>query len=127
MTEQVEKFIEENINLMEKNTKENWEKIYEKLGNEMKGEFTQAILEARINDPAKIMGYIPNYYLHWSNIENYKLPNNVTSIGNGAFYNCTRLTSIVIPDSVTSIGSNAFSGCTSLTKITIPDSVTSID
>ena len=50
----------------------------------------------------------------------------VTSIGNYAFENCTRLTSVVIPDSVTSIGSNAFFSCDSLTSVVIGDSVTSI-
>ena len=34
----------------------------------------------------------------------------VVSIGNSAFYNCTKLTRITIPDSVTSIGNDAFTG-----------------
>ncbi|MDD7701085.1 MAG: leucine-rich repeat domain-containing protein, partial [Eubacteriales bacterium] len=54
------------------------------------------------------------------------IPDSVTSIGDWAFYGCTGLTSITIPDSVTSIGDLAFYGCTGLTSITIPDSVTSI-
>ena len=50
----------------------------------------------------------------------------VTAIGERAFYNCNRLTSVTIPDSVTSIGDYAFAWCESLTSVTIPDSVTSI-
>ena len=56
----------------------------------------------------------------------YVIPDYVTSIGNGAFYDCKSLRNIVIPDSVTSIGDWAFEGCGSLTNIAIPDSVTSI-
>ena len=54
------------------------------------------------------------------------IPDGVTSIGNYAFYSCSRLNSVEISDSVTGIGVGAFDGCTSLTSITIPNSVTSI-
>ena len=54
------------------------------------------------------------------------IPNDVTSIGEGAFQNCTGLTSITIPGSVTSIGEGAFRNCIGLTSISIPKSVTSI-
>ena len=53
------------------------------------------------------------------------IPGSVTSIGDYAFSGC-RLTSVTIPDSVTSIGDYAFENCSSLTSITIPGSVTSI-
>ena len=52
---------------------------------------------------------------------------NVTSIGGGAFYGCTGLTSVTIPNSVTSIRDLAFYCCTGLTSITIGNSVTYIE
>ena len=58
--------------------------------------------------------------------KNSTIPDGVTSIGKGAFCDCTGLTSIEIPASVTSIGDDAFEGCNKLTSITIPASVTSI-
>ena len=56
----------------------------------------------------------------------FSIPDSVTSIGGGAFYDCDSLTSVVIPDSVTSIGDYALSFCDSLTSVLIPNSVTSI-
>ncbi|MCH5238302.1 MAG: leucine-rich repeat domain-containing protein, partial [Muribaculaceae bacterium] len=45
----------------------------------------------------------------------------VTSIGNGAFYSSSTITSVEIPNSVTSIGSNAFRNCLGLTSVVISD------
>jgi len=42
---------------------------------------------------------------------NSTIPESVTSIGNGAFHGCWRLTSITIPEGVTSIGDSIFYGC----------------
>ncbi len=40
----------------------------------------------------------------------------VTSVGQKAFYNCLRITSITLPDSVTWINDEAFYGCSNLKK-----------
>ena len=59
-------------------------------------------------------------------VKEYIIGENVTSIGDYAFYDCGGLTSFTIPDNVTSIGDYAFSGCSRFTSVTIPNSVTSI-
>lgn len=51
-----------------------------------------------------------------------KIPSDVTTIKDYAFYGCTSLASVEIPDSVTNIKSNAFLYCTSLEKITFKGS-----
>ena len=54
------------------------------------------------------------------------IPGSVTSVEDWAFAHCAVLTSVILPDSVTSIGNSAFNSCAKLTSITIPDSVTNI-
>lgn len=54
------------------------------------------------------------------------IPDTVTDISVGAFYDCTEMTSVIIPDSVDFISSNAFTGCTGLTEVTLPDSIDAI-
>ncbi|OYP62124.1 leucine-rich repeat domain-containing protein [Prevotella sp. P2-180] len=66
--------------------------------------------------------YLPRTYSG-----HYSISNNITMIIEGAFYECSSLTSVSIPTSVTSIGSDAFAGCSGLTSITIPNSVVKIE
>ena len=49
----------------------------------------------------------------------------VVGIGEDAFYDCDRLTSVTIPASVTSIGENAFEDCERM-ALTVPDTVATI-
>ncbi|MBR5480248.1 MAG: leucine-rich repeat domain-containing protein [Bacteroidaceae bacterium] len=59
-----------------------------------------------------------------SGLTSVTIGNNVTSIEYGAFYGCSGLTSLTIGNSVTSIGDVAFRKCSGLTSVTIPNSVT---
>ncbi len=58
--------------------------------------------------------------------KNTIIPNNIVALGNGAFSDCTGLTSIVLPNSLTSIGEWVFDGCNSLASIDIPSNVSTI-
>ena len=50
----------------------------------------------------------------------------VTRIGDGAFEDATKLTSVKIPGCVTNIEDGAFRGCENLVYLTIPNSVTNV-
>ena len=126
MGDRLKQFIFDNIDLINQNTKESWENIYNNIPYDIAGEFTQAILDSRINDPASILGYIPEKYLYGSNIQRYIIPDNVMSIGDYAFAHCKSLINVVIPNGVTLIDSRAFWCCRSLTSVVIPDTVIEI-
>lgn len=50
----------------------------------------------------------------------------LTSIGEGAFGDCTSLSSVTISNGVRMIGDSAFAMCEDLTSVTIPGSITNI-
>ena len=70
--------------------------------------------------------YAEALYLNGDVVEELVIPEDITSIGDFAFYGCTSFTSVTISDGAKSIGKGAFRNCTNLTSITIPDSVTTI-
>ena len=77
--------------------------------------------------PSSVTSIGSGAFIDCSSLTSVTIPNSVTSIGDYAFCYCTGLTSVTIGNSVTSIGDDAFYGCTGLTSVTIPNSVTSIE
>ena len=57
----------------------------------------------------------------------FEIPEEITSLENGAFERNKNLTEIIVPDSVTAIGGNAFRNCTELTGIRLPGGLKSIE
>lgn len=129
MIKEIKEFIEKHIDLIEDGRFEELYKLQSKWYTvelaRLVGIFTETLLSADI-DPAKYMKKIPPFYLTGTEMVSYTIPQNITSIGNYAFYECSGLTSVTIPDSVTSIGDYAFGYCEGLTGVTIGNSVKSI-
>ena len=51
------------------------------------------------------------------------LPNTLTTIQDGAFYNCTKLKEITLPNSVTQLGEGVFQGCSSLSQVRLSENL----
>ena len=60
-------------------------------------------------------------------ITSINIPNSVTTIDSGAFYYCTSMKSVSIGNNVKTIDSGAFGYCLSLEKVVIPKSVNTIE
>ena len=60
-------------------------------------------------------------------VTEYTIPENITKVGTGAFYNSDRLENIIIGSNVTTIGDAAFNDCSGLTEVIIPDNVTTLN
>ena len=98
--------------------------------------------------PLSVIHIADRAFYNRKKLATIQIPNNVTSIGESAFYgtgltkitlpntitrirrftfsNCKALTHIIIPNSVILIGERAFAGCTKIANITISDNVTKI-
>ncbi len=62
-----------------------------------------------------------------TNLESIIVPNSVTDIGRYTFWNCTSLTNVSLSENLTSIQENSFFSCTNLIRISIPDNVKTIE
>ena len=75
------------------------------------------------HDSANPLYGAEDLYLNGELVTDLVIPDDVTEIGNYAFYNCKSLTSVTIGGNVTSVGSYAFAWCDNLTNVTIGNSV----
>ena len=121
-----------------------WNMIREMAGRDNRGYGTEGKLSVLDLSEAKIVkggdSYYPGDNCYTSNDEigekaftdcsrltSLTLPVGITSIGYDAFAYCSGLTSLTLPAGITSIGEYAFSGCSGLTSLTLPAGITSID
>ena len=76
--------------------------------------FNQTIQTVNLPDSIKNIGL---YSFVSSTLKELTLPSSLTSIGYGAFLDCSGLTSIALPEGLTSIGDYAFQDCSGLTSL----------
>ena len=97
-----------------------WNMIREMAGRDNRGYGTEGKLSVLDLSKAKIVkggdSYYPGDNCYTSNDE----------IGEKAFTDCSRLTSLTLPVGITSIGYDAFAYCSGLTSLTLPAGITSI-
>ena len=65
-------------------------------------------------------------FYNWVNLESVILPTSLIEIGDVSFSHCSNLKSIHIPEGVTSIGDGAFYFCKKLVDVTLPNTLNSI-
>ncbi|MGI6781729.1 MAG: leucine-rich repeat domain-containing protein [Acholeplasmataceae bacterium] len=85
--------------------------------------FVAGFETSKIPNSITAIGSFAFYYCE--NIKNLTLNDNITSIGNHAFYR-SKLETITLGKGLISIGAGAFNGCKQLNMIIIPESVTTI-
>ena len=93
-------------------------------GNAPWHDYSYGIKSVVISDNVTTIGNCAFYFC--LELESVVIPNTVTSIGDGAFLDCQKLNNITIPNSVKKIGKSAFGLCTSLTSISIPYGITTL-
>lgn len=59
-------------------------------------------------------------------LKKINIPDNVTRIGEAAFYECLRLEEVTLPQGLEELGNNAFHSCRELQRISIPGSLNKI-
>lgn len=78
------------------------------------------------HDGKKVLGIREGAFKDCTGITSIHMLDGIITIGDGAFEGCTSLESIVLPHTVTKIGYGAFKGCENLIGVTLPESLREI-
>ena len=137
------KYLITNLKIIGKINGTDWKMIREMVGRGYENNKTAGKLSMLDLSEAKIVKggdrYFSGYNCYTSNDEigeyafkdcsrltSLTLPAGITSIGYAAFNGCSGLTSLTLPAGITSIGRSTFEGCRGLTSLTLPAGITSI-
>ncbi len=66
------------------------------------------------------------FFSGWSQLEEVYYPDNISTIGRAAFYDCDGLKTLPLSENITTLGEKAFEGCDGITEINIPSGVRNI-
>ena len=99
------------------------QKDSERLQQQLNKLIDRSITEFEMSDDVTTIG--EHAFYHCEKLTSIKLSNNLKSIGQSAFHNCHWLRSIEFPDTLETIDGMAFALC-GFTDITLPDSVREI-
>ena len=89
-------------------------------------EYLEVIEIPAIYNGAPVTRILPLAFAYTTNLVKVIIPDTVTVIDEGAFYECRNLAEVEMGTGVVTIGSNAFAYCASLTDIMLPDGLTEI-
>ena len=137
------KYLITNLKIIGEINGRDWRMIREMAGRDYRGNGTEGKLSVLDLSEAKIVKGGDSYYsgdncytsndeigekafTDCSRLTSLTLPVGITSIGYDAFAYCSGLTSLTLPAGITEIGESTFSDCSGLTSLTLPDGITSI-
>lgn len=110
----IKKFLKDNKSLLESN---NLNELYKEWGLYDRDLLTRFFISYHIN-PLNYMNNVPsNYDSHDPHLLEIEIPNNIITINEYAFLNCTHLREVIISDNVHIIGFNAFANCIKLKEV----------
>lgn len=91
--------------------------LYLNLNEQAYNEGLEEVVSCMDVKSGKILLSVPQNYP----IRHFTIPEGTVAIRHSAFFNCTKIESLVLPDSITELGFLALGGMTSLKKVYVPN------